>query len=190
MARKRDKSGTKLKPTGKVRQVSARQSKTPRKTTSNQYTKPTDKRDLVNLTHEQVAAWQLLTCGYSSEVVGQMLGVSAVTVRQWKMKIVKEFAEMPSIRAAIDRTMTMVPKALGVVDKAMDGIDIPLPGYRAVAYAAAKDVLTANRIFADRMILTDDRTKSDSELVAEANRIMAEAQKQLEGAIANATGDA
>ncbi len=161
----------------------------PRKTTSNQYTKPSDNRQLVDLTHEQVAAWQLLTCGYTSPMVAQMLGVSAVTVRQWKQKIVKEFAEMPSIRAAIDRTMTMVPKALGVVDRAMDGIDIPLPGYRAVAYAAAKDVLTANRIFADRMILTDDRTKSDSELMAEANRIMSEAQKQLEGAIANATDD-
>lgn len=139
------------------------------------------KRKPCNLTHQQVAAWQLLSLGYTAGVVAQMMDVDRTTVEAWKRKIRVEMAEMPTVRAAIDRTMTMVPKALAVADKAMDGIDIHLPGYRAVAYAAAKDVLTANRIFTDRMVVSDDRNKPDSDLVAEAERIMAQAKQRLTG---------
>ncbi len=152
-------------------------------------TKPPQVKKPIGLDHQQVAAWQLLTCGYSSESVGAMLGVNPATIRKWKQKIVKEFAEMPSIRAAIDATMTMVPKALRVVDKALDGIDSKEKGYRPVAYQAAKDILTANRIFTDRIAMTDDRAKPDHELVVEAERIMAQAKKQLTDDIAVAVGN-
>ena len=144
----------------------------------------------VELTYEQVSAWQLLTCGYSSFEVGQMLNVHPSTVRRWKQGIVKEMAGMPSIKAAIDRTMTLVPKALSVVDRAMDGLDLRIPGARAVAYAAAKDVLTANRIFSDRMILTDDRAKTDAALMAEADKIMAEAKAKIRDELGDDIADA
>ncbi len=152
-------------------------------------TKSDNPKKTITLTQKQVAAWQLLTCGYTSEVVGQMVGVHPVTVREWKQKIVREMADMPTVRAAIDRTMTMIPKALSVVDKAMDGIDKKVPGARPVAYQAAKDVLTANRIFTDRMAVSDDRNKPDSELVAEAERIMAQAKGKIKDDIGHATGD-
>ena len=160
---------------------SDRKSKAISKWAQDQKTQEVDakRRKRIQLTDLQLAAWQLLSCGHTEEVVSHTLRVGRRTITRWKAKIKAELSDLPTIELGADRLMTLIPKALNVVDECLDGVGDKAT--RAVAYQAAKDVLTANHLFTERMAVQDDRVKRDEELIKEGQDLMLKAQGQIKG---------
>ena len=117
---------------------------------------------------KKLSAWQLRAIGYTIEQTAQILNVSMGTVKNWDGLVKKCFEGMPAVRAAIDRMQTWIPKAMDKVEKSMDQDEDA-----KLAYQAAKDILTSMAVMTERMIVGDDRKRDDTQLVAEAERIIA-----------------
>ena len=119
----------------------------------------------------RLTAWQLRRLGYSVEQVAQVLECSVTTVKRWDKGVRDKFAELPTARIAIDRIQSLIPKALKAYDEALGCEDMRL------RKETAKDILSNFKIITDRIeIERDDRNRTDDELIAEAERIIAQAK--------------
>ena len=139
----------------------------------------------IGITNWKLTAWQLRQLGYGVEQVAQALEVSEGTVRRWDKQVKEKFAELPTNRIAIDIMQSLVPKAIGVYAKALDGTDM------RIAKEAAKDILTNFKILIDRIVVEDnaDLTVPDKQLIAESGKIVAEAERFIAQSPAAAPGD-
>jgi hypothetical protein len=121
------------------------------------------------LDYKKLGAWQLRKLGYTIEQTAQALGVGVTTVKRWDKVVEKYFEDLPAIRLAMDAMQTLIPKAFRVYQDALGSKD------ERLAKETAKDVLISHKVLIDRqekVQVVDDSTKSDSELVAEAERIL------------------
>lgn len=135
-------------------------------------------REQIPFSYKQLSAWQLRRLGYSLAQTAQILNVGITTVKRWDKKVDEDLASMPAVRLAVDAYKTKIPKALEVYDKALECDDI------RVAKDAAKDILTTFNVNVDRKEFrrpNDDARKSDDELIAEAERILAGAKRPSDG---------
>ena len=94
------------------------------------------------------------------------------TIKRWDKEVRGEIAELPTARLAIDRIQGLIPKALRAYEAALSSTtDI------RVRKDAAKDILNNFKVLTDRLeIVADDREQPDSKLVAEAERLIAQAK--------------
>lgn len=124
--------------------------------------------------YKKLACWQLRKLGYTVEQTAQIMELGTTTVKLYDKEVDECYAEMPSVRLAIDKMMTMVPRALGVYNKALEADDLRL------AKDAAKDILTTFKVLTDRIAVEKaDALRTDEELVAEAERIIAQRREAV-----------
>jgi hypothetical protein len=132
------------------------------------------------LSQNKLTAWQLRQLGYTVEQVAQILEVGASTVSRWDGAVRKQFADLPTARIAKDRLQSLIPKALRAYDEALGCDDM------RVRKDAAKDILNNFRVITERKETVDDRSRTDDELISEAERIIAGAKREVG---ANQPGD-
>lgn len=124
------------------------------------------------ISHEKLTAWQLRRLGWGIHQVSQMLEVSVTTITRWDAQVKKEFADLPTTRIATDAIQGLIPKAYRAYEAALSCSDM------RVRKDAAKDILNNFKVLTDRFQIekTDgDPNKSDDDLIAEAERIIAQA---------------
>lgn len=132
-----------------------------------------DRKLSCKITQGMIAAWQYRRLGWPIETTSQMLGISTATVKRYDKTVQDEFAEMPAVRASIDALKIMVPKAVRVYSKVMEKMGTEQD--RRTALAGAKDILNNFKIITEKLE-DDDISKSDDDLIAEAERIIAGCQ--------------
>ena len=124
--------------------------------------------------YRKLACWQLRKLGYTVEQTAQIMELGTTTVKLYDKEVDECYAEMPSVRIAIDKMMTMVPRALGVYNRALEAPDL------RIAKDAAKDILTTFKVLTDRIAVEKaDALRTDEELVAEAERIIAQRREAV-----------
>jgi hypothetical protein len=124
--------------------------------------------------YKKLSAWQLRRLGYTVEQTAQILEVGTTTVSVWDKEVDKYFQELPAVRLAVDYVKTMIPSALAVYERTLKGPDIRL------AKETAKDILNTFSIISDKKeFVIDDKRKDDNDLIAEAERYIAQRQQQI-----------
>ena len=124
---------------------------------------------------QEVACWQMRRAGHSIAEVAQYLGIGITTVKRYDNNVKAEFAEMPTVQAAKDHIMTIVPKATKAYEDLVS--DKQAAPQRL---AAARDILITHGIVRNKIEIEDSRL-TDDELLKEAQRILSVANGEAKG---------
>lgn len=133
-------------------------------------------RDTSRTESIKIMAWQMRRLGYTVETVAMFLGKGTTTIKRWDKELKAEYADLPGIRAATDMIQTMIPRAARVLEKALaEGLEtVHDDKMMRIALDAATKILITHDILRDKITVErDDVATPDSDLVAEAESIIA-----------------
>ena len=128
---------------------------------------------------KKIAAWQLHSVGYTYAQVADMMCVHERTIASWCREMEGNVTSaLPSVKLALDRVNTMLPKALKVYEDILDatGEDHAMLSAKR---QAARDLLISNKVIRDHRTIelqTDVKELSQEELIAKTEALLKKAK--------------
>ena len=133
------------------------------------------------LSDRQMSCLMMLASGWAQQDVADALGISRMTVCKWVKDYRAVSCKLPSIRAVQDRAKSLATSAMNTIETVMGLTHTESP----TALSAAKLVLEMSGAYVPKSqhnIKTDDGNTDDSDLVAEAERLIAATGEGAAGA--------